>query len=143
MCEWGGGHLVDKLRVAGKTVYSTDLIDRGHQDELIDFLESSRRYPGDIITNPPYRYCTEFILKALDLVDEGSKVAMFLKLTTLEGAARYQKIYKNNPPVRIHVYSKRIQCSKNGEFTGGSAVCYAWFIWEKGFKGKTEIDWIF
>jgi hypothetical protein len=24
---------------------------------------------------------------------------------------------------------------------GGSAVAYAWFIWEKGYKGKTVIDW--
>ena len=25
---------------------------------------------------------------------------------------------------------------------GGSAVAYAWFVWEKGFTGKTEIEWI-
>ena len=31
----------------------------------------------------------------------------------------------------------------NGEFDlGSSAVCYAWFVWEKGFKGETIIRWI-
>lgn len=22
------------------------------------------------------------------------------------------------------------------------AVCYAWFVWEKGFKGKPQLEWI-
>lgn len=25
---------------------------------------------------------------------------------------------------------------------GGSAVAYAWFVWEKGFQGNPEIEWI-
>jgi hypothetical protein len=24
---------------------------------------------------------------------------------------------------------------------GGSAVAYAWFVWQKGFNGKTTIEW--
>ena len=24
---------------------------------------------------------------------------------------------------------------------GGSAVAYAWFVWQKGFTGKTTIEW--
>ena len=34
---------------------------------------------GDIITNPPYKYALEFIEKALELIPEGNKVAMFFK----------------------------------------------------------------
>jgi len=38
-------------------------------------------------------------------------------------------------------------CAKNGDFDGmraggGSAVAYAWFIWEKGYQGETIIGWI-
>jgi len=38
-------------------------------------------------------------------------------------------------------------CAKNAEFEamrkgGGSAVAYAWFVWEKGFKGDPSIKWI-
>lgn len=138
----GGGHLVDRLRYHGYSVWSSDLIDRGHQDNLVDFLKCSKSYLGDIVTNPPYKYCTEFILKALELIEPGHKVCFFLKLTTLESADRYEKIFKNYPPIRIHVYSRRIQCAKNGEFKGSSAVCYAWFVWEKGFSGKPTIDWL-
>ena len=25
---------------------------------------------------------------------------------------------------------------------GGSAVAYAWFVWQKGFRGVTEVLWI-
>lgn len=104
-CASGGGHLVSALRSYGYCVYSSDIINRGAQDEILDFLKynSSVKWLGDIITNPPYRYCTEFILKALDSVKEGAKVAMFLKLTTLEGQTRYKKIFKNNPPIYIYI----------------------------------------
>lgn len=139
-CASGGGHLVNQLRKHNKNVYSTDLIDRGNQDEIIDFLNYNNKFDGDIITNPPYKYCTEFILKALELTR--NKVAMFLKLTTLEGQDRYNKIFKYYPPKAVYVYSKRIQCGKNGEFKGTSAVCYAWFVWEKGLISDTIIKWI-
>lgn len=141
-CACGTGHLSKRLKEHGFNVRSTDIIDRGYQDEIIDFLTEYRPYNGDIITNPPYKYCTEFVLKALELVNDGHKVAMFLKLTTLEGQDRYNKIFRLFPPKHIYVYSKRIQCGKNGNFTGTSAVCYAWFIWEKGFKGEPTIRWI-
>lgn len=97
----------------------------------------------DILTNPPYKYAKEFILKALELLKDGSKCYMFLKLTFLEGKARYQEIFSKYPPKRVLVFSERVKCAKNGEFKKeASAVAYGWFIWEKGYKGKCEVDWI-
>lgn len=143
-CASGGGHLVKRLRELGYCVWSSDLVDRGCQDDIIDFLkeEPRHKYKGDIITNPPYKFATEFTLKALDIVETGHKVAMFLKLTTLEGQDRYNKLFKKYPPKTIYVYTKRIQCAKNGEFKGSSAVCYAWFVWEKGIDSSPVIKWI-
>ncbi len=144
----GEGHLAKRLTELGYDVTATDLIDRGYGKGGRNFLEvrgwnpDESYFPGDIITNPPYKYCTDFILKSLELVKEGHKVCMFLKLQTLEGQERYNRIYKDNPPKTIYVYSKRKQCGKNGNFTGSSAVCYAWFVWEKGFKGDTTVKWI-
>ncbi len=32
---------------------------------------------------------------------------------------------------------------KNGVFgKESSAVCYAWFVWEKGYTGLPQVDWI-
>ena len=72
---------------------------------------------------------------------------MFLKLTFLEGKARYRELFSKHPPKIIYVFSERVLCAKNGEFEkmkagGGSAVAYAWYVWEKGYQGKTTIEWI-
>lgn len=69
---------------------------------------------------------------------------MFLKLIFLEGKDRYDKLFSIHPPKRIHVFTKRLTCARNGKFNNyeSSAVCYAWFIWEKGYKGQPVIDWI-
>lgn len=146
-CVWepacGEGHISEVLKAHGYHVYSTDLIDRGYGAGGVDFLtqDPSRTFDGDIITNPPYRYAKEFVDKALDLVEPGHKVAMFLKLTFLEGKGR-RALFRETPPKTVYVSSARLQCGKNGCFDGTSMVAYCWIIWEKGYTGATQIKWI-
>lgn len=129
----GEGHLSKVLESKGYTVYSTDLIDRGYGIGGIDFLNQNRMFDGDIITNPPYKYGKEFVEKALEAVRPGNKVAMFLKLTFLEGVSR-RELFQTKPPQVIYVSSGRLRCGKNGIFDGPrSAVAYAWFIWRRGY----------
>lgn len=73
----------------------------------------------------------------------GRKVAMFLKLQFLEGKSR-KEFFLKNPPKTVYVSSSRLICAMNGEFSKypSSAVAYAWFVWEKGFKGDPVIKWI-
>jgi len=141
-CSCGQGHLSQVFQEAGYNVKSSDLVDRGFGEIGIDFLNTDIEWNGDIITNPPYKFALEFIEKALNIIPEGNKVAMFLKLQFLEGKGRKQFFLKN-PPKTIYVSSSRIVCAKNGEFNlvSGSAVAYAWYVWEKGFKGTTELKW--
>ena len=140
----GEGHISKVLEEHGYKVISTDLIDRGY-GKVWDFLEDGIVLPdfdGDIITNPPYNRALSFAQKALEYLQPGKKLAMFLKLTFLEGKAR-KPFFKENPPRIVYVSSSRLLCAKNGKFEGqGSAVCYAWFIWEKGFSGDPIIKWI-
>ena len=132
----------------GYNVYNTDIVDRGYKDTYIyDFLNDkpNRWSKVDIITNPPYKYAAEFVEKAMDIVGDGNKVAMFLKLTFLEGKKR-KALFEKYPPKTIYVSSSRLKCAKNGDFDGfgntSSAVAYAWFVWEKGFDGEPVIRWI-
>lgn len=72
---------------------------------------------------------------------------MFLKLTFLEGKARYNGLFKAYPPKHIYVFSERVPCAKNADFdgmkaSGGSAVAFAWFVWERGYSGDTVVSWI-
>jgi DNA modification methylase len=121
---------------------ASDLYDRGYGHAGVDFLKAYEKV-DNIITNPPYKHALEFVEHALKLANK--KVAMFLKLTFLEGKGRY-KFFQENPPRRIYVFSYRAMCYLNGDDTikdkKSSAVAYAWFVWEKGFKGKPEIEWI-
>ena len=143
-CACGEGNLSNVLKEYNYNVYSTDLIDRGYQDDIIDFLKTDIKFNGDIITNPPFKYTNEFILKALDSVDEGSKVAMFLKLSYLSGKRRFNEIYKDNPPMNVYVFTTRYGCSKNNEpkLFKGSGVDYAWLVWKKGYYSPTHLKWI-
>lgn len=142
----GGGHISKVLEENGYDVKSIDIVNRGYEKQMFteDFFEHKVQWFGDIITNPPYKFAAEFVEHALNLVTEGHKVAMFLKLTFLEGEKR-RKLFQNNPPKKILVFTKRINCALNGdeeEFKKSSAVCYAWFIWEKGNKDNPIIYWI-
>jgi hypothetical protein len=141
----GEGHIAKVLQKAGYDVYSSDLIYRGFGDPAsFDFLkEGLDDFNGDIITNPPYKYALEFCQTALETVKTGRKVAMFLKLTFLEGKKR-QAFFLKNPPKTVYVFSARVKCAKNGDFEslGSSAVAYAWYVWEKGKNSDPVIKWI-
>ena len=142
----GEGHMSDVLINAGYNVTSHDLIDRGYGDGVMDFLSDDiQSWHGDIVTNPPYKFARQFVEKSLDIIPEGNKVAMFLKLQFMESKGR-KDLFISNPPRTIHVSSSRLLCAKNADFDrmisgGGSAVAYAWYIWEKGYKGDTVIKW--
>ena len=141
----GGGHLSKVLEAHGYDVLSTDLVYRDYgYPEPVNFLTiSNDSFDGDIITNPPYKYALEFVQKAINTAQDGHKVAMFLKLTFLEGKARKQ-FFIEHPPKTVYVSSSRLKCAMNGEFDkiGSSAAAYAWFVWEKGFNGEPVIKWI-
>lgn len=142
-CACGEGHLSKRMEEYGKSVYSTDLVDRGYGDGGVDFLMSYEKWPGDIITNPPYKYAQDFVIKALSLIEDGKQVVMFLKLTFLEGQKR-RDMFNSHPPKYIYVFSARKKCAINGDFenTGSSAACYAWFIWEKGSISEPIVRWL-
>ena len=139
----GEGHISRVLMAHGYEVESRDLIDRGFGTGGCDFLAIDNvEWEGDIVTNPPYKYAQEFVEKALQIIPEGRKVAMFLKLTFCEGKAR-KALFKNTPPQCIYVSSSRLKCAMNGDFDSiaGSATAYAWFVWRKGYKGETVLRW--
>lgn len=140
-CACGEGHLSKRLEEFGYDVKSTDLIYRGYGEGGVDFLQVTECFEGDIITNPPYKYATEFIFKALDLIPEGRKVFMFLKLQFLESKSR-KALFDTEQLKTVYVSRSRIECGKNGEFINSSAVAYAWYEFEKGYKGNPTIKWI-
>lgn len=139
----GEGHVAKVLQRHGYDVTSRDLFDRGFGTPDMDFLAiDNLSWQGDIITNPPYRYAIDFVRKAIQIIPTGHKVAMFLKIQFLEGKAR-RELFRVTPPKTVWVSSSRLKCAMNGDFErqAGSCQAYAWFIWEKGWKGDTVVKW--
>jgi len=138
--EW---HLAERLKKHWYDVIASDLIDRWYWESGIDFLWRYTPYNWDILTNPPYSLAYEFVEKAIELIEDWKNVYMFLRLQFLEWQKRY-KFFKENPPKTVYVFSKRVNCAKNWKFdeTISSAIAYAWFHWEKGFKWDPVIKWI-
>lgn len=145
-CAAGSGHMSKRLIELGYDVISTDLIDRGYCMGGVDFLKATKSLAPNIITNPPYKYLNEFMLKAMEILPMGGKLALFLKVQHLSSQER-KKIYKSYPPVYVYISSSRILCAKNADFdtiknNGGSAVDYMWVVWVKGYTGATIMKWI-
>ena len=164
----GEGNLAEPFRKEGKLKAVSDLVDRGYYPKDImtsygkDFMLMNKVWKGDIVTNPPYIINLEWTQHCLELLQEGHYLALFMKITFLEGKER-KKFFGENPPIRVWVSSSRIACAKNNEFElpkkdrngnikydkdgkptmskVSSAACYCWFIWQKGYKGPTELKW--
>lgn len=151
-CAAGNGALSERLKEYGYNVFSSDIEQRKYPLEArCDFLlqenepQALQSKVFDIVTNPPFRASAEFVMHALSIVKEGGYVVMFLRLSFLEGKFRYNAIFRKTPPLKVLVFSERITCYKNDDLKSGengSAMAYAWFIWQKGNKEKSTIDWI-
>ena len=147
----GGLHMTKVLQEAGHKVFSSDIVKRVPNIVAGDFLTEAEdlknKHIGDerfdIITNPPYKYALEFAEQSLKMLHDGNKLALFLKLTFLEGKGR-KAFFLENPPQTVYVSSSRLKCAANGRFetVKSSAAAYAWFVWTKGVKTPTTIKWI-
>lgn len=102
-CACGTGCLSERLKRFGYDVISSDIVDRGY-GEVKDFLHEAKM-PDDcqcILTNPPYKYASEFIKHSLELLPDGGLCIMFLKTTFLEGQKRFDEIFSVTPPTLRH-----------------------------------------
>lgn len=152
----GEGDLMFPIIKSGRKVIGFDIVNRFSQHPGFEFRNENwldfnpdKLLNADIIFNPPYKLAQEFVEHSINLVEEGRKVCAFLKLQFLEGKKR-KELFEKYPPKIVYVSSSRILCAKNADFTGmreagGSAVAYAWFIWEKQNVYKedyiTQIKW--
>lgn len=139
-CACGDGALAEVFKKYGYAVKATDLIYRGYGVGGVDFLSNDEKFNGAIITNPPFKHAESFVLTALDKVNDGGLVCMFLRTLFLEGKAR-KEFFTQNPPKYVLVSSARIMCSKPSYQGKSSAMSFSWFVWQKGYQGQTVVRW--
>ena len=139
----GDGAISKVLMAEGYKVRSSDLIDRGFGETGCDFLLNNFQVcPDNIVTNPPFNLALEFINESKACTK--GKIAMFLKTTFLEGVKRYDMFQDKQFPLKcMYQFSKRVSFGKdNGTHKNGGMMAFAWFVWDKDYRGKPYIDWI-
>lgn len=98
----GMGHMRDVLVSHGYNVTATDLIYRGIDDIKQEDVFNIKKFNGDIIANPPYKFALPILKHCLDIIPTWNKVAVFLKVLFLEGKER-KKFFEENPPRYIYI----------------------------------------
>ena len=153
----GGGHMVagiqkylDENSQTPAQCYGTDFKDRGFRSTKwalqydVDTLADD--YPINeadvVIMNPPYATLEPFLIRGLEIAQD--KLIVLCRMQVLEGASRYEKIFKDNPPTDVYQYVDRIQCWKGGvKPTGTSAQAYCWLVWDKKAPAAApKLHWI-
>ena len=124
----------------GHTVYSSDLYDRGFGKSGIDFTVTEQKF-DNIVTNPPFHSAEAFVHSGLK--NTKNKFALLLRLAFLEGGGRQTRIFKENPPSTVWIFSERITFyPKNAIRKGSGTTAYAWFVWDKDDGCSTELRWL-
>ena len=143
--------IVNPLHKAGIKVFSSDICDWHDKIQVVKDFALYKSPPKflrdknfDIVTNPPFSKAQMFVEKAMELLPKGCRLYLLLRLQFLEGNKR-RALFKKYPPYKVWVYSFRLPRMHRFFFKGnkgGTVLCFAWFCFEKGYKGKTIIDWI-
>ena len=135
----GRGAIVDVLRAAGHEVVATDLMDYGAGTGGIDFLKTTIAPANTVLTDPPFKDAARFAAHGLKLCP---RVILLLRLAFYESVSRTDLLERQGL-ARIHVFRNRLPMMHRAGWTGrraSSAMPFAWFVWDRGHRGKTEVD---
>lgn len=142
----GEGHMVEVLREHPKAlVYGSDVFDYGRGYATIDYLNpmemrDSLLAPDWTITNPPFVAALDITMTALKWSRVG--VAMLMRTQWVEGAERYEALFRDRPPTLIAPFVERLPMTI-GRWNpdAASATSYSWFVWVDGMKPRPPF-WI-
>ena len=132
-----------KLLAAGYRTIATDMIDRGYPrlDARVDFLCCESPRAPNIVCNPPFDICDQFVRRALHLA--GGKVAMIWLARRLN-AARW---LANAPLACTYLLTPRPSMPPGhviaaGEKPGGGTQDFCWLVFSRKHKGPPTLHWL-
>lgn len=152
----GTGVLLEPFEKVSWLQIGYDIADRGYEHVIIrdwfnvnaDMWKNEIRFyprPKIIVQNPPFKLALEFVQHSLELLNNGELLFSLHRIQFLEGLERFENLYKNKykRPKYVFIFTKRVSCiTPDIENKGKNAVCFAWFMWQKGYRGSTQIKWI-
>lgn len=149
----GQGNIVRTLIQHGYHASGSDLVDRAGSPGWFrgksDFLGAEPMYAENMAFNPPFykaKGAEAFIRRALQVAT--GKVAAFVDMKFLAGAARAKGLYVEHPPSRVWIVTPRVSCPPGeallaGEKAQGGEADWCWMIWDKTAQpGATVMNWL-
>lgn len=85
---------------------------------------------------------------AMEILKNGQRIFALAPYSFLESEKRV-KFFREYPIQKMLISPSRYRVAKNGKFEftfdgvaySKSNINYAWYVWEKGWEGKTVIEW--
>jgi tRNA1(Val) A37 N6-methylase TrmN6 len=108
-----------------------------------DFLEWEPIQRFDlIIGNPPWQrgLLENWIRRSFKWLAFGGQMVLVLPIEFLAGQNRGQRFWKEHPPERVMVLSKRPSWNLDEKGTNAQDCCL--FFWRKDWKGETKLGWL-
>lgn len=130
MC--GQGHISNVAKEYVGEVIAADIFDYGigaiQSDYLDEMFSEVLPVANWTVTNPPFAPALDVVLRAIEMSDDG--VAVLLRTQWLEGADRYDKLFRDNPPTLFAPFVERVPMIEGRwDPEASSATAYAWFCW--------------
>lgn len=144
----GSGRISSVFEKRGFKVYSSDILNHGYGIFDVDFLSNNsllglhHQYHDNVVTNVPFNKALDFLKMAKKYGRQ--KIAFLAKTTLLEGVERQEMFTDREFPFKkMYQFVRRLTFYGDTEpKKNGGMLAFGWFIWEKGYEGKPEIDWI-
>jgi hypothetical protein len=136
----GFGRIVISGLQAGIDTYGSDIAYRGWDSTLQDFLKHRARH-DNLVFNPPFNMFREFTEHAVRCARH--KVAAIMPTARLNAAGWMRRL----PLRRIWLLTPRPSMPPgsvitNGGKVGGGKSDYCWIVFEDGYGGLPETNWL-
>lgn len=143
----GTGTIVSRCRARGLAARGSDIQDLGG-NRVADVF-SLRRRLTNVVSNPPFSLAERMLQHLLPRVTH--QLVFFLRLSFIEAECR-DALFAQYPPTLILAHRKRVSCppavldGPRDRWGGivqpansGGKMPYAWWVWQAGYTGPTEI----
>ncbi len=111
--------------------------DEWHMTDYVEW-ETDKKY-NLIFGNPPFNLVHEFVDKSLGLLAPKGQLVFLMRLAMLESQKRYKTWWTHSPIRKVMVSPRRISFTGDGK---SDDTAYAVFVWQEGFEGKPQLDWM-
>ncbi|MCM1501044.1 MAG: class I SAM-dependent methyltransferase [Clostridium sp.] len=142
----GAGAITDVLEMLGfEHIRASDIQTADYIKGVkgVDVYEVEDNACDVVITNPPYNLMTKGNMLNEFLRISKRKVILLLNIFFLSSKER-KRVLENSSLRHIYIHSHRVTMCPYGQIRpqNSGTKMYAWYVWDKEYKGKPTLSWI-